>query len=319
MLMESRGARGTVHGVWRTITTQIFRGFCMGAADIVPGVSGGTVALLLGIYDRLIEEIKSISTALSKLGRGDFRGFRRRIGSVNWSFLLSLLAGIILAVVLLVSWLRDQIREHPVIVSSVFFGLIAASALVARREISQWRRSRYLIFVGSAALTFCLLGVRSGSIENPTTIVVLFAGALAICAMILPGISGSFVLLTIGLYDHLMGVIERRDFAVLTVYALGAAVGLCLFSHFLHWLLSRYRDYVVAGLLGLMTGSLRVLWPWPTTDGGIEDTRLGIPHSEEVLGASIAAVLGALGLVGLVQLATRFSNVDEDDALGSSP
>ncbi|MBQ30489.1 MAG: hypothetical protein CL434_11925 [Acidimicrobiaceae bacterium] len=102
------------------------------------------------------------------------------------------------------------------------------------------------------------------------------------------------------------------------LYALGAIVGLCVFSHFLHWLLSRYRDYVVAGLLGLMTGSLRVLWPWPTTDGGIEDTRLGIPNLDELSGALIAAVLGAIGLVGLVQVAARFGNFDVDDALESS-
>ncbi len=316
--MASRGVLGTVHYVWRTITTQMFRGFCMGAADIVPGVSGGTVALLLGIYDRLIEQIKSISTALSKVGRGDFRGFKQRIGAVDWSFLISLLIGIMLGVAVLISWLRDQIREHPVNVSAVFFGLVAASALVARREIVQWCRSRYLIFIGSAGLTFGLLGLRSGSIENPTMIVVLLAGALAICAMILPGISGSFVLLTIGLYDHLIGVIERRDLGVLMLYALGAIVGLCVFSHFLHWLLSRYRDYVVAALLGLMTGSLRVLWPWPTTDGGIEDTRLGIPNLDELSGALIAAVLGAIGLVGLVQVAARFGNFDVDDALESS-
>ena len=106
----------------------------MGAADIVPGVSGGTIALLLGIYDRLIEELKAISTALSKLGRGDFRGLRRRISGVNWSFLTRLLVGIILAHVLLVSWLRDQITEHHAIVSSVFSGPPNASPLLTRRE-----------------------------------------------------------------------------------------------------------------------------------------------------------------------------------------
>jgi len=289
----------------------------MGAADIIPGVSGGTVALLLGIYDRLIEQIKSLSSALSRLGRGDLSGFRQRIGSIDWSFLISLLVGIFLAIASLISWLRNQIQEHPVTVSAVFFGLVAASALVARREVTQWRPSRYLIFVATALSTFGILGLRSGGIENPAAIVVLLAGALAVCAMILPGISGSFVLLTIGLYDHLIGVIEGRDFGTLLLYAIGAIIGLSLFSHILHWLLNAYRDYVVAGLLGLMTGSLRVLWPWPTTNGGIEDTRLEIPQFNETYGALVAALLGALGLVLLVRIAARFENFDGQDALES--
>ena len=311
--------RATVGYVWRAITAQLFRGFCMGAADLIPGVSGGTVALLLGIYDRLIEQIKSLSGAISRLGRADFAGFRQRIRYVDWYFLISLLAGILLAVALLVSWLRAQIEEHPVVVSALFFGLVAASALVARREIVEWRPTRFIIFAATATLTFAAVGLRSGGIENPTAIVVLVAGALAICAMVLPGISGSFVLVIIGLYDHLIGVIERTEFGVLGLYALGAVTGLCLFSHFLHWLLTGYRDYVIAVLLGLMAGSLRVLWPWPVTDGGIEDTRLEIPPLNEAYGALLAALLGAVGLLALVQIATRFENFDAQDTLERSP
>ena len=187
-------SRGTVPYVRRRVPIHILRGFCMGVADIIPGVSGGTVALLLGIYDRLIEQISTASSGISCLARGDIAGCKQRFRAVQWSFLASLLLGITLALLLLASWLRTQIHERPVIVSSAFFGVIAASAFATRREVRKWAPPLYLTFGICAVATFTLLGIRSGSLENPAPLVAICAGAIAICAMILPGISGSFVL-----------------------------------------------------------------------------------------------------------------------------
>ena len=160
-----------------------------------------------------------------------------------------------------------------------------------------------------------MLGVRSGSLDNPTAFVALSAGAIAICAMILPGISGSFVLLMLGLYDHLIAALEQRDVSVLGMYAIGALIGLALFSRVLHMLLMTHRDLVVSVLLGLMVGSLRVLWPWPSDQGGLENTRLGTPPVDELLGASISALLGGAAVVVLVVVVARKENFDSDDAL----
>ena len=141
------------------------------------------------------------------------------------------------------------------------------------------------------------------------------AGSIAICAMILPGISGSFILLMIGLYDHLIGALDERDFSVLLLYMVGAIIGLTLFSRVLHKLLSRYRDLIVSALLGLMLGSLRVLWPWPSNQGGLEDTRLGVPIGEDVVGALVAAMLGAALVVVIVGLMSKYRDFDAEGAL----
>ena len=308
-------SRGTVPYVRRRVPIHILRGFCMGVADIIPGVSGGTVALLLGIYDRLVEQISTASSGISRLARGDIAGCKQRFRAVQWSFLASLLLGITLALLLLASWLRTQIHERPVIVSSAFFGVIAASAFATRREVRKWAPPLYLTFGICAVATFTLLGIRSGSLENPAPLVAICAGAIAICAMILPGISGSFVLLMLGLYDHLIAALEQRDPSVLGMYAVGALIGLLLFSRVLNRLLNRYRDLVVSMLLGLMVGSLRVLWPWPSDQGGLENTGLGTPQIEELLGALIAALVGVAAVVVILVLVANRENFDSDDAL----
>ena len=308
-------SRGTVPYVRRRVPTHILHGFCMGVADIIPGVSGGTVALLLGIYDRLIEQISTASSGISCLARGDIAGCKQRFRAVQWTFLASLLMGIAVALLLLASWLRTQIHERPVVVSSAFFGVITASAFATRREVRKWSPTRYLMFGIFAVATFTLLGIRSGSLENPGPLVAICAGAIAICAMILPGISGSFILLMLGLYDHLIAALEQRDVSVLGMYSIGALVGLVLFSRVLNRLLNRYRDLVVSMLLGLMVGSLRVLWPWPSDQGGLENTGLGTPQTEELVGALIAALVGVAAVVAIVAMVAHRENFDSDDAL----
>ncbi len=292
----------------------------MGAADIVPGVSGGTVALLLGIYDKLVSEIRAGSGALGVLVRGDTKEFGARFRAIDWVFLLSLLAGIGLGVVTLVSWLRTQIEEHPVQVSAVFFGLVAASVVLTVREVKNWDALRITLSFVMAVAAFNLLGLRSGAFEDPSLIVVLLAGSVAICAMILPGISGSFILLMFGLYDHITEAIEERHLSTIAVFGVGAVLGLAFFSTFLNWLLMRHRDTVMAVLIGLLAGSLRVLWPWPADgpDGasGLENVELGAPVSGEVAGALFGGVLAAVAVVFLSEIARRTA-ASSETALGS--
>ena len=281
----------------------------MGAADIVPGVSGGTVALLLGIYDRLVGEVREGAGALGELVRGDTSGFLRRLRGIDWVFLFSLLTGIALAVVLLVSWLRTQIEENPVEVSAVFFGLVAASVVVAAREVGRWDVFRWAIAAIVCVVAFFALGVRSGGLSDPSLIVVAGAGSLAICAMILPGISGSFILLMLGMYDHVTEAIDERHLSTIAAFGVGAVIGLALFSTFLHWVLEHHRDTVMAALVGLMAGSLRVLWPWPSDgpegESGLENVDLGAPVSGEIVGATIGAVVAAVAVLVIAEIAVR--------------
>lgn len=283
----------------------VARGFAMGAADVVPGVSGGTVALLAGIYDDLITEIRTGAGSLSRFLRGDLRGGVEQLRSVDWPFLASLLLGIGTAVVVLVGWLRTQIDEHPVQVSAVFFGMIVASVVVARGEVGRWDGPRLATLAGVAAISFIGLGFRTGGVDDPSALVIVGAGALAICAMILPGVSGSFILLMLGLYDRVTEAVDDRDLGIVLAFGVGAVMGLALFSTVLHWLLEHHRDTVLAALIGLMLGSLRVLWPWPSGEEGLDNVSLSRPVSGELFGALIGAVVAGVAVVAITSLASR--------------
>ena len=283
----------------------VARGFAMGAADVVPGVSGGTVALLAGIYDDLITEIRTGAGSLSRFLRGDLRGGVEQLRSVDWPFLASLLLGIGTAVVVLVGWLRTQIDEHPVQVSAVFFGMIVASVVVARGEVGRWDGPRLATLAGVAAISVIGLGFRTGGVDDPSALVIVGAGALAICAMILPGVSGSFILLMLGLYDRVTEAVDDRDLGIVLAFGVGAVMGLALFSTVLHWLLEHHRDTVLAALIGLMLGSLRVLWPWPSGEEGLDNVSLSRPVSGELFGALIGAVVAGVAVVAITSLASR--------------
>lgn len=282
-------------------------GFAMGSADIVPGVSGGTVALVLGVYDQLVGAIRQGVRGLSSLLRGRFKDGVAHIVAVDWSFLLALLAGIVGAVVLLASVLERLLQEQPVPVSAAFLGLVLGSVVVARTEVGESTPRVWVIGVASAAATFVLLGAKGGSLTDPSALVLVAGGALAICAMILPGVSGSFLLLLVGLYDVVLGAVNDSDLATIALVAVGAVVGLALFSTFLSWLLDRHRATVMAVLLGLMVGSTRVLWPWPAGPDGVADTALGAPTGQVAISAILAALAFAL-VVAFAKLARRSAN-----------
>ncbi|MBT8198464.1 MAG: DUF368 domain-containing protein [Acidimicrobiia bacterium] len=276
--------------------TDVARGFLMGSADVVPGVSGGTVALVLGIYPRLVSNIRLGSHALGRLLRGDGSGFVSRFKSVEWPFLLSVLAGIALAIVTLASVIGALRDDYPLETAGLFFGLVAASIYVAWRLIDRPGVREAAAVVVAAVVVFLVLGIQSGPITEPSLLVVFAAGAVAICAMILPGVSGAFILLAIGMYDDVIDAIRDRELAVIVVFGVGAVVGLALFSSILHWLLELHHDIVMAGLVGLMVGSLRVLWPWPD---GTESATLAAP-TDPIL---TPIVLGIVGVGAVLMLA----------------
>lgn len=271
----------------------------MGAADVVPGVSGGTIALVLGIYERLVETIHLGASAAGNLLRGDLRAMHARLAEIQWGFILPLLAGIAAAVLTLAHVIEILLEDYPVQVGAVFFGLVAASVWVALGYFKRPDVRLIPIIAVSAVATFFLLGLRTDDISDPSLLLVFGSGALAVCAMILPGISGSFILLMIGMYEYMLDALNSRDLAVAGVFILGAIIGLALFSSLLDWMLHHFHDIVLAALIGLMIGSLRVLWPWPE---GTENTALAAPPAGEwviplLLALAAAAVVVAVGLV----------------------
>lgn len=293
--------------LWRVLSN-LARGLAMGAADVVPGVSGGTVALLLGIYDRLVNQIAHLSEAAAQALRGRLRHALAMTRRAEWGFLAALGAGIAIAIVGLVEVVRLLIDEQPVALSAAFFGLVAMTVVTARHAVSRWRAGLVAASVVTAAAVFALLGVRAGSVADPTAAVIIGAGALAICAMILPGISGAFVLLLLGLYDPITEAVSDRDVGTVVLFGLGAAIGLGVFSRLLQRLLERWRDAMVAVLMGLMAGSLRVLWPWPVghaDTGGFGNAALGAPPASDLVVAVVAAAAAAAVAVGLHRLGAR--------------
>lgn len=286
-------------------------GFLMGSADLVPGVSGGTIALVLGIYERLVANIRQAARAASLLVRGNVGDAIRSLRYVEWSFLVPLLLGVLAAVVVLARSLEHLLETRPVQLSAVFFGLIAGSVVISLTELRERSPRIAAITVASAVATFLLLGLRSGRFEDPSLLIILLGGALAICAMILPGISGSFILLMIGLYEFVLGAVSARDLVVVAVFGAGTILGLATFSTLLNWLLRRFREVVLAVLIGLMAGSLRVLWPWPSEPEGVGTTTLGPPPPGELLPALGLALVGALVVVAVATLARGLSEADD--------
>ena len=242
------------------------KGMCMGAADVVPGVSGGTIAFMTGIYETLVGSINSIdATAVKLLFTGKIRDFWKHI---NGTFLVFLAAGILISVFSLAKLMQFLLATHPIQTWAFFFGLIVASSIFILKGIKGWRWQEFLILA---------IGIVTGAVvctlsptETPDSLWFIFiCGAIAICAMILPGVSGSFILLILGKYEYIMGTISGltsgqfgHNLLVLGVFGAGAVVGLLSFSKFLHWLLGRWHKQTLLALAGFIIGSLVKVWPW---------------------------------------------------------
>lgn len=234
-------------------------GFAMGTADLIPGVSGGTVAFLTGIYEELLESIKTVTGKVIKLALDGELG--NAILAIPFSFLLPLGIGIFAAILTLAKFLTYLLSEYPVYIWSFFFGLVLASVLVVSKRVKTWDAQDILVFVAATIGAYYLVG--SIPVETPVTpIYFFFSGVLAICAMILPGISGSFILLLLGKYTQILEAVTNRQIGTLVLVMAGCVVGLALFSRFLTWLFAHHHDISVAALSGFMLGSARKIWPW---------------------------------------------------------
>lgn len=238
------------------------KGCAMGMADVVPGVSGGTIAFISGIYEELLDSIRSVdATALRLLLRFRLAEFWRHI---NGRFLLPVLLGIAVAIFSLARLMTYLLTNHPIAIWSFFFGLIVASALLVARQIGRWDWRTVLAFAVGAAAAWWITVATPAETPDDWWFVML-SGAIAICAMILPGISGAFILLLLGKYQYIMHAVGEFDIPVIAVFVIGAAAGIISFSHLLSWLLKLWHDVTVAVLMGFMVGSLNKVWPWKET------------------------------------------------------
>ncbi len=234
------------------------KGIAMGAADVVPGVSGGTIAFITGIYDELLRSIGAIPGAAMLLCRGRVR---QAWTAANANFLLVLLGGILTSVVSLAKLISYLLDTHPIPVWSFFFGLILVSVHLVGKEIQRWDLSRVVGLILGVAFAY-VITVAAPVQWSSSGLSLFFAGAIAICAMILPGISGSFILVLLGLYPVVLGAVKDLDVAVLAIFASGCLVGILSFARILSWMLDHWRDLTLAFLTGLMLGSLNKVWPW---------------------------------------------------------
>lgn len=240
----------------------VLKGMGMGAADVVPGVSGGTIAFITGIYEELVHSIKNINyNTISTLWKEGLASFWK---AVNGNFLLSVVGGILISVLTLARLLEYLLVNHPVLIWSFFFGLIIGSAIFIARSIKKWNAGSVISLIAGIAIAWIITGITPAETTEAYWFIFL-SGALAICAMILPGISGSFILLLLGKYQFILNSLNEGKISVIAVLLLGAFTGIISFSHLLSWLLKKYHSLTIALLSGFMIGSLNKIWPWKVT------------------------------------------------------
>ena len=278
------------------------KGMCMGAADVVPGVSGGTIAFITGIYDELINSIKSINAASLKMFfTGKWGEFWKMI---NGKFLLFLLAGIGIGVFSLAKIITWLLVAYPVLVWSFFFGLVLASTWFVGKDVKERNWKTGLGFLLGAALAFYITVATPA--ETPSHFLFIFlCGAIAICAMILPGISGSFILVLLGKYFFIMEAVKTLDLKVIAIFGIGACVGITSFSRLLSYALSHMRNITLAVLSGFMLGSLNKVWPWKETIEGVEQN---VAPNAFVWQAVCLALLGFVMVYGIEEISSKSEN-----------
>ncbi|RRJ85087.1 DUF368 domain-containing protein [Aestuariirhabdus litorea] len=309
---------------WRQGALLFAKGMTMGAADVVPGVSGGTMALITGVYDRLLESLSRIDGhAVGLLLKGRVVDLWRH---VDGTFLVTLFGGVLLSILSLARLITHLLQAYPVLVWSFFFGLILISALYVGRSLDRWTPTAGGMLLLGAAFAWMITAAHPLQLQ-PDTPTLFIAGAIAVCAMILPGISGSFILLLMGLYAPVLTAINSFDLAVLATVAAGCVVGLLSFSRVLNWLLHHHHRATLAFLCGLMLGSLNKVWPWKETLSVRENSagelvpllqRNLLPDQYETLlgqGAQLGESLGLmlLGMV-LVWLITRMAGGSDTES-----
>jgi putative membrane protein len=235
------------------------KGMGMGAADVVPGVSGGTIAFIAGIYEELVNSIKSINLdALKLFFSGKFAAFWK---AINGNFLLAVVLGIGISIFSLAKGLEYLLHHYPILVWSFFFGLILASAIYVGGSIKKWKAGTIIAGIAGVVVAYFITAI-SPAEANITWFFIFISGSIAICAMILPGISGSFILVLLGMYEFILGAVSDLNIPVLLVFIAGALIGIIAFSNLLSWLIKNYHNLTIATLTGFMIGSLNKVWPW---------------------------------------------------------
>ncbi|MBT8263828.1 MAG: DUF368 domain-containing protein [Muriicola sp.] len=235
------------------------KGIAMGAADVVPGVSGGTIAFISGIYEELITSINNINFSL--IGTWRKEGFRAFWNKVNGNFLLAIFLGIAFSVITLAKLISWLLINEPVLLWSFFFGLVVASIFFVAKAIEKWTLGSLLMLVIGTGVAYYI--TQLPPVENTAYLPYLFlSGALAVCAMILPGISGAFILVLLGSYKTILDAVHERDIAIVATVGVGAIFGLLSFARLLKWMFQHFKNMTLALLTGFIIGSLNKIWPW---------------------------------------------------------
>ena len=238
----------------------MLKGMAMGAADVVPGVSGGTIAFISGIYEELLGSISNVNLKLLKTLQKE--GFASAWRQINGNFLASLFVGIFISIVSLAKMISWLLIHHPILVWSFFFGLVLASIIYIAKQVTQWNLVSGVLLILGAILAYYITTLNPLVSEHSSMSFMFLAGAIAICAMILPGISGSFILVLLGAYKPVLAAVNNRDFTTITFVGLGAIIGLLTFSRVLKYLFENYKNYTLVVLTGFIIGSLNKIWPW---------------------------------------------------------
>lgn len=275
-----------------TFLLNAFRGFLIGVAEVIPGVSGGTVALVVGVYERVLDQAAVISRSFAGMTKTRGKSLAS-LGRLDFGFLLPLLVGMVSAILLAAAILEPLLIREPEITLALFAGLIAVSVVVPLRMVSAWSAKLFAVGGAGAVAAFWLTSLPRGSQANPESWFVFLAAAIAVCALVLPGVSGSFFLLAIGLYQPTIAAVNELDFAYLGFFALGALVGFFSFALLMQFLLSKYRNLTLALMAGLMLGSLRALWPWQSSSAEILSP-------SDPLGPALACLAGGVTVAALI-------------------
>ncbi len=274
----------------------------MGAADVVPGVSGGTIAFISGIYEELLDSISSVNLAALKTLKD--KGFKCFWEAINGSFLAALFLGVGISVASLAKLIAYLLDEHAILLWSFFFGLVLASVLYVAKQITKWSVLNVLLLIIGAFLAFYITTLTPVTSNEIAPLYLFLCGALAICAMILPGISGSFILVLLGAYRHVLDSVHERDLKSIAIIGAGALVGILTFSRLLKWLFTHYKNATLAVLTGFIVGSLNKIWPWKKVlDSKMFGEKLVVLQEKSVLpmnyeGDSLLLYAGVLAVIG---------------------
>ncbi len=278
----------------------LLRGLLIGTAEVIPGVSGGTIALIVGIYERIIGSAANAVEAFVFLLRGKLQEAKVPARQIDWLLVLPVLVGMFAAIFAAAAIIEPLLESQPENMRGLFAGLILVSLLVPYRMVgASWRVTEYLLGLIAAAFSFALVSLPRQEVADPALALVFIAAAVAVCALVLPGVSGSFLLLSIGFYAPTIAAVNDLDFGYLSVFVLGAIVGLAMFSTALRWLLVNQRRITLVVMTGLMLGSLRALWPW--------QDNLGQPVSPVSLTPLVFFAVGALFVALLLWVQSRAS------------